>query len=198
MREIVKACGELGVKYLTLYSFSVENWKRPSSEVSALMLLLKRYLKIEIEELMKNRVRLMAIGRINDLSPSVKSELDRAMEKTKNNDGLRLILALSYGGRSEILDAAKKLSEEVLAFKIKPEEINEEMFSKYLYTRDIPDPDLLIRTSGEMRVSNFLLWQISYSEIWVTETLWPEFKRDDLVKAIQDYSIRQRRFGRVN
>ncbi|MBI1870284.1 MAG: isoprenyl transferase [Chlamydiae bacterium] len=197
VRDIVKACGEWGVKYLTLYSFSIENWRRPGSEVKALMLLLKTFLRRELPELMKNQVRLMAIGRLGQLPEGVQKELKRTIEKTKNNTGLSLVLALSYGGRTEIIDATRRLMEEALRNQISPEKLDEHLFSKYLYTADIPDPDLLIRTSGEMRVSNFLLWQISYSEIWVTDTLWPNFTREELKKAMSDFSGRQRRFGGI-
>ncbi len=197
VREVVQACGEWGVKYLTLYSFSVENWKRPRSEVSALMSLLKRFLRSELAELMKNGVRLQTIGRTTDLPLPIRRELQSVIRETKDNKGLTLVLALSYGGRAEIIDAVQEIAKEVLKGDLKLEKIDESVLASHLYTRDIPDPELLIRTSGEMRVSNFLLWQISYSEIWVTETLWPDFNRDELWKAIEDYSKRNRRFGGV-
>lgn len=195
VRQIVRACGELGVRFLTLYSFSIENWKRPQREVRALMVLLKTFLKRELKELMENNVRLRAIGRIQDLSPDVRRELQNVIDQTKNNSGLNLVLALNYGGRAEIIDAVHHAVSDVLKKKLSLEDLDEARFAKYLYTLDIPDPDLLIRTSGELRVSNFLLWQISYSEIWVTDTLWPDFNRDELLKAIEDYSKRNRRFG---
>jgi len=198
VREIVRACGELGVRFLTLYSFSIENWSRPRQEIQALMLLLKRFLRSELKELMSNDVRFMAIGRIKDLPKSVQDELARVTEKTKNNRGLTLVLALSYGGRAEITDAVKEIALQAAGEKISPDDINEEMISSHLYTRQIPDPDLLIRTSGEMRVSNFLLWQISYSEIWVTQTLWPDFNRNELNLAIEEFQRRERRFGALS
>ncbi len=197
VREVVQACGEWGVKYLTLYSFSVENWKRPRSEVSALMSLLKRFLRSELAELMKNGVRLQTIGRTTDLPLPIRRELESVIRQTKDNKGLTLVLALSYGGRAEIIDAVQEIAKEVLKGDLKLEKIDESVLASHLYTRNIPDPDLLVRTSGEMRISNFLLWQISYSEIWVTETLWPDFNRDELWKAIEDYSKRNRRFGGV-
>ncbi|MBI1883700.1 MAG: isoprenyl transferase [Chlamydiae bacterium] len=197
VRDVVRACGQWGVKFLTLYSFSAENWKRPGDEVKGLMFLLKTFLKMELNELMKNRVRLMAIGRLDQLPADVRKELASSIEKTKNNSGLSLVLALSYGGRSEIVDAVRRVADDIKSEKLQSSAIDETSFSNYLYTQGIPDPDLLVRTSGELRISNFLLWQISYAEIWVTETLWPDFKRDELWKAIEDFSRRQRRFGEV-
>lgn len=198
VRDIVRACGEWGIQYLTLYSFSLENWKRPAREVRALMALLRFFLRKELPELMKNRVRLGAVGRLEDLPKGVLTELKETIEKTKLNDGLRLNLALSYGGRAEIVDAARRIVKEVVGGKLQEHDIDEALFSRHLYTADIPDPDLLIRTSGELRISNFLLWQISYAEIWVTETLWPDFSREELLTAIRDFSKRERRFGAVN
>jgi undecaprenyl diphosphate synthase len=198
VREIVRVCGELGVKFLTLYSFSIENWSRPRQEVQALMLLLKRFLRSELKELMSSDVRFMAIGRIKDLPKAVQDELASVTEKTKDNRGLTLVLALSYGGRAEITDAVKEIAVQAAGEKISPDDINEEMISRHLYTRQIPDPDLLIRTSGEMRVSNFLLWQISYAEIWVTQTLWPDFNRSELNLAIEEFQKRERRFGALS
>jgi undecaprenyl diphosphate synthase len=197
VRDIVTACGELGVKYLTLYSFSIENWKRPKHETRALMILLKTFLRRELKEMMENKVRLNAIGHLNDLPNNVRSTLYDVIDKTKNNLGLQLNLALSYGGRAEIIDAARGIAEDALKNKIDLQKLDEALFSDYLYTKKVPDPDLLIRTSGELRISNFLLWQISYSEIWVTDTLWPDFNRKELVQAIQDFSKRDRRFGEV-
>lgn len=198
VRNIVRACGELGVRYLTLYSFSIENWSRPRQEVQALMLLLRRFLKSELKELMSNDVRFMAIGRIKDLPKAVRDELSSVTEKTKNNRGLTLVLALSYGGRAEIVDAVKEIAAKAISSMVNLDDIDEKMISEHLYTLNIPDPDLLIRTSGEMRVSNFLLWQISYSEIWVTQTLWPDFTREELEQAIEEFQRRERRFGALS
>ena len=198
VRQIVRACGELGIGYLTLYAFSIENWNRPKAEVTALMRLLEFYLKREIPELNKNNVRLAAIGRIHELPQSAQRQLEKSIEALKNNTGLTLVLALSYGGRSEIIDAMRSIAREIKSAGLEVADIDEKVISQHLYTRAIPDPDLLIRTSGEMRVSNFLLWQISYAEIYVTETLWPDFRKPQLLEALEDYSRRHRRFGRVN
>ena len=195
VREIVTACRELGIKVLTLYAFSIENWRRPENEVIALMELLKEYLIKEAEEMVQNNIRLNAIGRLEDLSLDVQNTLQKAMEKTERCDGMILNLALSYGGRSEILHAVQGILSDFQRGKIKPEEITMQRFSQYLWTRGISDPDLLIRTSGEFRISNFLLWQIAYTELYVTETLWPDFDREELLKAIADYQSRERRFG---
>jgi len=195
VRDVVKACSQIDIKYLTLYTFSRENWRRPKAEVSALMRILRNLLRNEIKELDENDVRVMAIGRINDLPDFVQKELSRAVDKTRDNKGLTLILALSYGGRGEIADAASRAAKRVLDGRLAPEEINEDTFGQFLYAPDVPDPDLLIRTSGELRVSNFLLWQIAYSEIWVTDLLWPDFTRNELFKAIADFQKRERRFG---
>jgi undecaprenyl diphosphate synthase len=195
VREIVTACRELGIKVLTLYAFSVENWKRPKEEVTALMGLLKEYLTKEGKEMVKNNIRLSAIGRIEDLPFDVQNTLKETIKKTESCSGMVLNLALSYGGRSEILHAVQSILADFQKGKIKPEEINPQRFSQYLWTQRIPDPDLLIRTSGEFRISNFLLWQIAYTELYVTETLWPDFDRKELIKAIADYQSRERRFG---
>ncbi len=195
VREVVTACREIGIKVLTLYAFSVENWQRPKGEVTALMGLLKEYLLKECEEMIKNHIRLCAIGRLEDLPKEVRTTLDEAIKKTEKCDGMTLNLALSYGGRSEILHAVQKIIVDFKKGKIKEEEIDEPVFSKYLWTKKLPDPDLLIRTSGEFRISNFLLWQIAYAELYVTETLWPDFNRKELLKAIADYQSRERRFG---
>jgi undecaprenyl diphosphate synthase len=197
VRQVVRACGELGIEYLTLYAFSIENWNRPKAEVSALMRLLEFYLKQEIVELNKNNVRLAAIGRVHELPQSAQRQLEKSMEALKKNTGLTLVLALSYGGRAEIVDAMRSIAREVKAGRLDVADVDEKVISRHLYTRSIPDPDLLIRTSGEMRVSNFLLWQISYAEIYVTETLWPDFRKVELLKALEDYSKRNRRFGLV-
>ncbi len=195
VREVITACRELGIKILTLYAFSIENWKRPREEVAALMGLLKDYLGKERDEMIRNNIRLSAIGRIEDLPPDVQAVLRETIRKTERGDGMVLNLALSYGGRSEILHAVREILRDVQQGKIRPEDITFQQFSQRLWTRGIPDPDLLIRTSGEFRVSNFLLWQIAYTELYVTETLWPDFDRDELMKAISDYQARERRFG---
>jgi len=197
VREVVRVASELGVEYLTLYTFSRENWKRPKDEVMGLMNLLKRLLRIEVEELNRNNVRIKAIGRLQDLPDEVLEELERARRLTEKNDGLKLYLALSYGGRAEIVDALKKALKKWEEGKLSPDVIDEKSFRQFLYDPELPDPDLLIRTSGEMRVSNFMLWQIAYSEIYVTPTLWPDFRREELLKAIEDYSKRERRFGGI-
>ncbi len=195
VREVVTACRELGIKVLTLYAFSIENWKRPKDEVAALMELLKDYLLREREEMIENNIRLGAIGRVEDLPSDVQDILRETIQKTQPCDGMILNLALSYGGRSEILHAVHGIISDLRKGKIRPEEINVQRFSQYLWTRGIPDPDLLIRTSGEFRISNFLLWQIAYTELYITETLWPDFDRQELLKAIADYQSRERRFG---
>jgi undecaprenyl diphosphate synthase len=195
VREIVRTCSELGVEYLTLYTFSRENWRRPPDEVKALMGMLKKLLRQEVDELNRKNVRIRAIGRLSDLPDEVRRELERAIKITENNTGLKLYLALSYGGRAEIVDALKKLAQRVKNNELEPDEIDEEVVRNSLYDPELPDPDLLIRTSGEMRVSNFLLWQIAYTEIYVTPTLWPDFRREDLLKAIEEYGKRERRFG---
>lgn len=195
VREVVTACRELGIKILTLYAFSIENWKRPKEEVNALMGLLKDYLLKERGEMIQNGIRLSAIGRLEDLPRDVQEILNETMRLTQDCDGMVLNLALSYGGRSEILHGIQRLLSDLRKKKIKPEEINQERFSQYLWTGGLSDPDLLIRTSGEFRISNFLLWQIAYTELYVTETLWPDFDRNELLKAIADYQSRERRFG---
>lgn len=195
VREVVTACRELGIKVLTLYAFSKENWRRPKDEVNALMELLKEYLLKEGEEMLKNNIQLCAIGRLKDLPLDVQKTLQETIIKTQKCDGMILNLALSYGGRSEILHAVQSILTDFQKGKIKPEEITFHQFSEYLWTRGIPDPDLLIRTSGEFRISNFLLYQIAYTELYVTETLWPDFDQKELLKAIADYQSRERRFG---
>lgn len=198
VREITRECGNLGVEILTLYTFSVENWMRPKDEVSALMDLLLVTINNEVDELHKNNVKLSIIGHLDDFPPAPKEGLLRGIEKTKNNTGLNLNLALSYGGRIEILDAVKKIATKVKMGEIDIEDIDEKLFSEHLYTRGKPDPDLLIRTSGEMRVSNFLLWQIAYAEIYVTSIYWPDFRVRELYDAIIDYQNRERRFGKIS
>ena len=195
VREVVTACRELGIKVLTLYAFSIENWRRPEDEVRALMELLKEYLRKECPEMVQNNIRLNAIGRMEDLPSDVQTILQETKKKTQHCNGMMLNLALSYGGRSEILHAVQGIVSDFGQGKITPEEITIPRFSQYLWTRGIPDPDLLIRTSGELRISNFLLWQIAYTELYVTDTLWPDFDRKELLKAIVDYQSRERRFG---
>lgn len=195
VRITVRACREIGIQYLTLYAFSVENWLRPSDEVMALMALLESYLLSELTGLLENNIRLCAIGDIDALSEPVRKILREAIEKTSKNKGMVLNLALSYGSRDEIVEAIKKLSKDIQAGIIHLQDISKELFSSYLYTSDIPDPDLLIRTSGEYRLSNFLLWQSAYTEFYFTDTLWPDFQRKHLMAAIADFQNRERRFG---
>ena len=194
VRNITEICSELGVNFLTLYTFSEENWNRPKMEVSALMKLLVSSLKKEVKDLMKNNVRFTVIGDMSKMDNFVQNELNEAIELTMNNDGLNLNLALSYGGRQEIITAFKSLFSQINS----SDEITEERFESHLYTSDIPDPDLLIRTGGEMRVSNFLLWQIAYTELHITNTFWPAFGRTELLIAINDYQQRERRFGKIS
>lgn len=195
VRECVEACSELGVDYLTLYAFSSENWNRPKAEIKALMKLLERFLREKTTEICQRNVKLQAIGRITDLPDSCQQALSVAIERSSQNTGLTLILALSYGGREEIIDGIKSLIHHLDEGHIDRGMITPELFSKHLYTRYYPDPDLLIRTSGEMRLSNFLLWQISYAEIYIADKNWPDFRKQDLHIAIEDFSKRQRRFG---
>lgn len=197
VRSIVRAAGEFGIKYLTLYAFSVENWNRPKEEVDTLMTYLARYLKNEIGELQKNNVRLEVIGQIYRLPEFVQEQLAKTRAALARNNGLTLILALSYGGRTEWIEAARSIAEEVKSGRMEPAEINEHVIAQHLYTRHWPDPDLLIRTSGEMRISNFLLWQCSYSEFVVVPTLWPDFRKPQLAEAIEEFARRHRRFGGV-
>ena len=197
VRAIVRAAGEAGIKYLTLYAFSVENWNRPKDEVDTLMKYLARYLKNEIGELNKHNVRLDAIGQIYRLPEAVQSQLEKTKLALSKNSGLTLTLALSYGGRTEIVEAVRAIATKVQEGKLEAAEINEQVIAQHLYTKNMPDPDLLIRTSGEMRVSNFLLWQISYAELVVTTTLWPDFRKAQLLEAVEEYSRRHRRFGTV-
>ncbi|HEX8680517.1 MAG TPA: isoprenyl transferase [Chthoniobacterales bacterium] len=197
VRECVEGCGELKIEFLTLYAFSAENWQRPKAEVMALMHLLEKFLKEKTPELLEKNVRLQAIGRLTDLPTSCQKQLHKSIETTSGNHGLTMILALSYGSRLEIIDGIKSLMRQVEEGHIDSAMIDPEMFSKHLYTRYYPDPDLLIRTSGELRLSNFLLWQLSYTEIYVTEKLWPEFTRQDLFAAVEDFGKRERRYGLV-
>ena len=195
VRQSVEACARLGVPYLTLFAFSVENWKRPHTETTLLMSLLREYLKKEISELNRQNIRLSVLGRIHELSKPVQRDLESALESTRQNTGLRLTLALNYGARAELVDAVRELVSK--AKQNGDVIIDEATLSSHLYTRDLPDPDLLIRTSGELRLSNFLLWQVAYSELWVTETLWPDFTQADLFQAIIDYQKRERRYGGI-
>ena len=195
VRDTVETSARLGISVLTLYAFSVENWKRPPTEVSTLMGLLKHYLRRELQTLLRNNIRFQVIGRMGDLPADVRGELNRAMERTRTSTGLLFNIALNYGGRAEITDAVQRLLADVVANGKDPAAITEESLSSYLYTAGQPDPDLLIRTSGELRISNFLLWQAAYSEIHVTDTLWPDFRRIHLLEAVLDYQRRDRRFG---
>jgi undecaprenyl diphosphate synthase len=196
-RVIIRTAGELGIKYLTLYAFSVENWNRPKDEVDALMKYLVHYLKTETPELNKNNVRLEIIGQVYRLPEAVQEHLRKSIATLSKNNGLTLIMALSYGGRTEIVEAVRGIAQKVKAGQLDPADITEQVFAQHLYTRNVPDPDVLIRTSGEMRVSNFLLWQISYAELVVTPTLWPDFRKLQLYAALEEYSRRHRRFGGI-
>lgn len=197
VRDVVETSARLGLEVLTLYAFSVENWKRPKTEVATLMGLLKRYLRQELQTLLRNNIRFRVIGRMHELPADVQQELRRGMERTAHCTGLLFNIALNYGGRSEITDAVRRLVADVLANGRDPSRVDEDLLSSYLYTAGQPDPDLLIRTSGEMRVSNFLLWQIAYAEIWVTDVLWPDFRRRHLLQAVLDYQKRERRYGGI-
>jgi undecaprenyl diphosphate synthase len=193
VRDVVESSARIGIKVLTLYAFSVENWKRPVTEVSTLMSLLKRYLRLELNTLLRNNIRFKVIGRADELARDVQTELKAAENKTASNTGMQFNIALNYGGRAEIVEAAKRL----IASGVRADEVDEQRFAGFLYTAGQPDPDLLIRTSGEMRVSNFLLWQIAYAEIWVSETLWPDFRQRHLLEAILAYQKRDRRYGGI-
>jgi len=194
-RVIIRTAGELGIKYLTLYAFSAENWNRPKDEVDALMKYLIHYLKSETPELNKNNVRLEVIGQIYRLPENVQEHLKKSIATLSRNNGLTLVMALSYGSRIEIVEAVRNIAEKVKQGKLDPGDINEKVISEHLWTRNIPDPDLLIRTSGEMRISNFLLWQISYTELIITQTLWPDFRKPQFFEALEEYTRRHRRFG---
>jgi len=193
VRDVVETSARLGIDVLTLYAFSVENWKRPRAEVNTLMMLLKRYIRLELNTLLQHNIRFQVIGRPEELSPDVQDELEIGIAKTAKNSGMLFNIALNYGGRAEIVDAARR----AIASGVSADALDEARFSSLLYTAGQPDPDLLIRTSGEMRISNFLLWQIAYSEIWVTETLWPDFRRRDLLDAVVAYQKRDRRYGGI-
>ena len=198
VRSVVEGAGEIGVEYLTLYAFSTENWNRPKEEVNALMGLLVHAIVAETDNLHKNNVSLRTIGDIASLPLEVQQNLDGAIEKTAANTGLRLVLALSYSGRWELVEAAKKLADELKNDKIVKSSINEELIGKYLPTFGLPDPELLIRTGGEFRVSNFLLWQIAYTELYFTQKLWPDYRKEDLFEAVNDFQKRERRFGKTS
>jgi len=198
VREITRVCGEIDVKHLTLYTFSSENWSRPKMEVSALMKLLLKTIMKEVSELNKNNVRLTSIGALEEMPKEARQGILDGIEKTKNNTGLNLVLALSYGGRQEILKAVKQLCADLEKGEITTSDIDPTMFENYLYTANTPDPELLIRTGGENRISNFLLWQIAYTELFVTDVYWPAFREEELLIAIQNYQERERRFGKVS
>ncbi len=198
LKEIITCANELGINVVTLYAFSTENWKRPSWEVEFLMRLPEEYLKTELQPLIEKNVVIRVMGDLEQLPAVTKRAIKNALQATKDNTGMILNFALNYGGRSEILNAVKKIAERVQEGALKPEEISEDLFTRYLYTGDLPDPDLLIRPSGELRISNFLLWQLAYTELWFTTTLWPDFKKEHFLKAILDYQERERRFGGIN
>jgi undecaprenyl diphosphate synthase len=197
VRDTVRACGEMGIDVLTIYAFSIENWQRPRREISALLGLLREQIRSELKELQKNQVQLRTIGRIDDLPGPVRDELIRAIKETSGNTGLKLRLALSYGGRSEIVDGVRSVARRIKTGELSLDALDEESFRNYLYDPEIPDPDLLIRTSGELRISNFLLWQLAYTEIWVTDVMWPDFRREHLYEAVREFGRRERRYGRV-
>lgn len=198
VRDTTEACAELGIKYLTLYAFSTENWNRPKAEVNALMELLVMTIRKELNTLQKNNVRLMAIGNLKNLPESCQQQLQDAITQTSTNKGLTLVLALSYSGRWEIMNAVQELSRKIASGAISPDAIDEALFEEHLNTHSIPDPELLIRTSGEMRISNFMLWQLAYTELYITEILWPDFRRQHLYEAIYAYQQRERRFGKTS
>lgn len=198
VREVTEICAEIGVQYLTLYAFSTENWSRPAAEVGALMALLVEAVRNELKTLNKNNIRLHAIGDLSKLPPASRKALMEGIEATKNNTRMTLVLALNYSSRWEIVQASRLIAEDVKQGKLDPASIDEDVFSSYLSTRDIPDPELLIRTSGEQRISNYLLWQIAYAELYFTEVFWPDFKKKNLLEAILDYQKRERRFGKTS
>ena len=195
VRGVTRAAGDLGIRYLTLYAFSLENWNRPQAEVRELMRLLDRYIDRELQEVIDEGVRVRAIGRLERLPDAVRRKIEQAMERTRDNQQMDLVFALSYGGRAEIVDAARALARDVEEGKLDPAAIDEKSFASYLYDPEVPDPDLLIRTGAESRVSNFLLWQIAYAEIYTTDVMWPDFSKADLERALVDYGARERRFG---
>lgn len=195
LRSAIELCLELGIKVLTVFAFSTENWKRPQEEVNILMGLLYEYIQKELDELHKEQVQIRAVGRLGELPPLALSEINRAIELTSNNKELILNIALNYGGRTEIVDAARRIAQLAVEGKLNPEEITEELFQKHLYTSDLPDPDLLIRPAGELRISNYLLWQIAYTEFYSTSVYWPDFREEEFLQALLSYQDRQRRFG---
>jgi undecaprenyl diphosphate synthase len=197
LREIIATCGELGVKYLTVYAFSTENWGRPEEEITGLFNLLRGYLDTELDNLNKEGIRVETLGDMTKMPEDLRKRIDAAREKTKDNSTMQLNIALNYGGRDEVLKGVQSLARKVSQGALKPEDITEEMIGDALYTQGIPDPDLLIRTSGELRLSNFLLWQLAYSEFYFTDVFWPDFKRHELIKAIDVYQNRKRRFGKL-
>ena len=197
VRKAAEACGDLGIEVLTLYTFSRENWKRPKWEISALMQLLVRTINSEIEDLIRKNVKVICIGNLNDLPEPTRASMSALIEQTSGNTGLILNLALSYGGRAEIIDAVVEIANKVRQGELDPAQIDDSVFESYLQTAGLPDPDLIIRTSGEFRISNFLLWQVAYAEIYVTSTLWPDFRKRHLLEAIKNYLGRERRFGKV-
>lgn len=198
VKDIVRASSNIGIKYLTLYAFSIENWRRPDDEVNGLMKLLDKFMKSEIDELHRNNVKIQLIGKISSLPKFAQDTLHMAVKKTENNEGLNLVLALSYGARWDIVRAVQLISMDVRRGKLSPEDINEETFSKFLSTNEFPDPDLMIRTSGEFRISNFLLWELAYSEIYISDKLWPKFRKEDLYEALYNFLKRERRFGKTS
>ena len=198
VRIIVEECSRLGIRYLTLFAFSSENWLRPKTEVRALMALLKRYVRMEAQRMMQNNIRFNIIGNRSDLPPDVNLELDNAIIRTSGNNGMTLTLALSYGGRQEIIRAATLLASDLSSGNVRQEEVDEALFETYLYSFGMPEPDLLVRTSGEMRISNFLLWQLAYTELYFTDVNWPDFGITELHKALRSYQARERRFGRTS
>ena len=198
VREIVETAREIGIEFLTLYAFSTENWERPEREVGALMRLLRRYVRSELRSMMRNGIRLRAIGNLRRLPREVLADVRATEHATRRNTAMTVQLAVSYGAREEIVAAARRLARQVRDGTLAPEDIDEDLFASSLMTADIPDPDLLIRTSGEMRLSNFLLWQVAYSELYVTDTLWPDFRREQFLAALDDYRRRERRFGKTS
>ena len=195
VRAVVRAAGDLGIEYLTLYAFSLENWNRPQAEVTELMRLLDHYLEVELEEVIQNDIRVRVIGRLDRVPPTVRRRVLDAVERTRDGHAMTLTFALSYGGRAEIVDAARRLLRDAELGKVDAEHLDEKTFAAYLYDPELPDPDLLIRTGAESRVSNFLLWQIAYSELYITELMWPDFRAEHLLRAIEEYQRRERRFG---
>jgi undecaprenyl diphosphate synthase len=198
VRDVLRAANDFGIRYLTLYAFSSENWDRPQDEVRELMRLLEHYLEEEIQEVMDNDIRVRAIGRLDRLPPRVRKSVEDAVERSSTNQAMTLVFALSYGGRTEIVDAARKIARDALAGDLDPDGVDEKVFSSYLYEPEVPDPDLLIRTGAELRVSNFLLWQIAYTELYMTPLMWPDFRREHLAEAVLHYQRRERRFGKTS